>query len=55
MQTLRKLPTARPRMANMIIKNISTGAYCGRITMLKSIPAGHYCHAQHILGSEWDG
>jgi len=37
MHTLRKLPTARPRMANMTIIPISTGAYCGRIMCLKSI------------------
>ena len=39
MHTLRKLPTARPRMANIIINSISTGAYCGRIMCPKSIPA----------------
>jgi len=39
MHTLRKLPTARPRMANKIIRSISTGVYCGRIMCLKSIPA----------------
>jgi len=37
MHTLRKLPTARPSRANMIIKGISTGVYCGRIMCLKSI------------------
>ena len=39
MHTLRKLPTARPRMANMTIKSISTGVYCGRVMGLKSILA----------------
>ncbi len=39
MHTLRKLPIARPRRANMNIKSISTGVYCGRIMCLKSIPA----------------
>ncbi len=34
MHTLRKLPIARPRMANDNIKSISTGVYCGRITDL---------------------
>jgi len=39
MHTLRKLPTARPRMANRNAPSISTGVYCGRIIGLKSIPA----------------
>jgi len=44
MHTLRKLPTARPKMANMIIRSISTGVYCGRIMCLKSIPAPMKSH-----------
>ena len=43
MHTLRKLPTARPRMANIIIRSISTGVYCGRITGLKSIGSRYWC------------
>jgi hypothetical protein len=39
MHTLRKLPIARPRIANRTIKSISTGVYCGRIVGLKSILA----------------
>jgi hypothetical protein len=48
MHTLRKLPTARPRMAKMIIKIISTGVYCGHIIGLKSI-VRWYCCRQCLL------
>jgi len=34
MHTLRKLPTARPSMANRNIRSISTGVYCGCILEL---------------------
>jgi len=42
MHTLRKLPTTRPRIANMNIDSISMGVYCGRIIGLKSIPDSYY-------------
>jgi hypothetical protein len=51
MQTLRKLPIARPRRANSIIKTISTRVYCGRIIGWKSILHWYYCQAQLFLSS----
>jgi len=43
MHTLRKLPTARPRTANMTSKSVSTCAYCGRMICLKSIGSRYWC------------
>lgn len=37
MQTLRKLPTAKPSRANIKMTPISIGVYCGRMGALKSI------------------
>ena len=41
MQTLRKLPTARPSRAKTRMPAISTGVYCAGVEGLKSIPARH--------------
>jgi hypothetical protein len=59
MHTLRKLPIARPRMAKMIIKSISTGVYCGRITDLSQYLVGiiarhsFFCHCESRLVGAW--
>jgi hypothetical protein len=52
MQTLRKLPTARPTRANTMVRPISTGVYCGRGVCRKSIVHWYCRRAQMVLKLE---